>query len=331
MGLKLNMTVDRVALIAAIAALSTAASIAVETSAASTQSAPVAHTACRHYPSHSTKPPDPTAPCEVGNVFGECNYAFCESSKYLRCTLSAELGKVVTHLDKDGLGSSTIEHPHKTATCQGSATILSAYLTKGMHAPYTWQAVKKHGRHRLAVTLHGYSYHGSINLFSEDLVVMAQHGSAKAAHVTTATRVPRAAASVPMTHTTCHAYLDNGSSGHLSSDPSSPCIVGNVIVQCGYDYPCENSKYLKCKLSAELGKVVHFPLPEGLEGTRIEHPHKDVTCKGSATILKAYVLKGEHEPYVYQLVRHGRHSLTITLYIRPHGLTDKLLEVMAQR
>ena len=126
---------------------------------------------------------------------------------------------------------------------------------------------------------------------------------------------------VPVARSACH---------HIHpSESSSPCIIGNIIVECGYAFgSCESSRYLKCKLSADLGKVVKFKLTEGLEGTRVENPHKTVTCKGSAMILKLYIWKHVRTPYVWQLVRaHGAHSLAVTLYPKRN---DQGLLVLAQ-
>jgi len=131
--------------------------------------------------------------------------------------------------------------------------------------------------------------------------------------------------SVPVAHSACH---------HIGPESSSPCVVGNVFVECGLRFgACEYQKYLRCTMSAEKGKVVHFiEDPNGpLIGTRLENAYKIVTCKGSATILKVYITKGEREPYVEQLVRvHGAHSLTITLHWRHHSLSDSGLTIMAQ-
>jgi hypothetical protein len=119
---------------------------------------------------------------------------------------------------------------------------------------------------------------------------------------------------------------------HIGFLSSSPCIVGNVFVECGLRFgACEYQKYLRCKMSAEQGKVVTIKQSEGIEETKLANPYRIVTCKGSATILKVYITKGEHEPYVEQLVRvHGAHSLTITLHWRRHSLSDSGLTVMAQ-
>jgi hypothetical protein len=111
-------------------------------------------------------------------------------------------------------------------------------------------------------------------------------------------------------------------------------MAGNIIAECGYRFgACENdkgSRFFKCKISAELGKTVKVVenAKEGLEGTRVENPHKTITCKGSATILKAYVIKREQTPYVYRLVRaHSRHLLVVTLYFHRD---DRQFLVMAQ-
>jgi hypothetical protein len=142
--------------------------------------------------------------------------------------------------------------------------------------------------------------------------------------------------SASVAQTTCHTRLNNGNSGHIGSESSSPCIIGNVLVECGLRFgACESTKsrYLKCKISAEKGKIVHFVEdPNGpIIGTRLENAYKVVTCKGSATILKVYIRKGENGTYVWQLVRaHSAHSLTIRLHWRRHSLSDNGLDIFAQ-
>jgi hypothetical protein len=115
---------------------------------------------------------------------------------------------------------------------------------------------------------------------------------------------------------------------------SSPCRVGNELITCGYVFgACESSSHLKCKLSAEEGKVVKFMQEpkEDIEGQRIENPHKTVTCKGSATILAVYYWENGMRGHHFEQVRqHGTHSLTVTLYARSHGFRDDGLSVMAQ-
>jgi hypothetical protein len=141
--------------------------------------------------------------------------------------------------------------------------------------------------------------------------------------------------SASVAQTTCHIRLNNGNSGHIG-DSSSPCIIGNLLVECGLRFgACESTKsrYFKCKISAEKGKIVHFiEDPNGpIIGTRLENAYKLVTCKGSATILKVYIRKGENGSYVWQLVRaHGAHSLTIRLHWRRHSLSDNGLDIFAQ-
>jgi len=120
----------------------------------------------------------------------------------------------------------------------------------------------------------------------------------------------------------------------IARHPNSPCVAGNIVIECGYGFgACEYSKYLKCKLSAEKGKIVKFMVNpgEGIEGTRVENPYKIVTCKGSATILAAYLYEQRTRSTVYQLVSpHGAHSLTVTLHYRRHGFRDDGLLIMAQ-
>jgi hypothetical protein len=131
--------------------------------------------------------------------------------------------------------------------------------------------------------------------------------------------------SVPVAHSACH---------HFAGATRAPCVVGNVLVECGFRFgACEYQKYLRCTMSAEKGKIVHFiEDPNGpIIGTRLENVYKIVTCKGSATILKVYVDEGRTRSWVYQLVgAHGAHSLTVTLYYRSHGFRDDGLLIMAQ-
>jgi len=133
--------------------------------------------------------------------------------------------------------------------------------------------------------------------------------------------------SAPVAHSVCH---------HVVGEARAPCIIGNVLVECGLRFgACESTKsrYFECKISAETGKIVHFVEdPNGpIIGTRLENAYKLVTCKGSATILKVYIWKGEHAPYVWQLVRaHSAHSLTIALHWRSHSLSDNGLDIFAQ-
>jgi hypothetical protein len=141
---------------------------------------------------------------------------------------------------------------------------------------------------------------------------------------------------------TCHSHLSNGAGGHVSREPSSPCILGNVLIECSERagrcegacgeklVSCNWRRYMDCRVSAELGKVVKVveDREEGLEGTRIENPHKTVTCKGPATILAAYVTNGKRASLGgYKPAGHGAHSLSITLYLRKDFPG---LEVMAQ-
>lgn len=135
---------------------------------------------------------------------------------------------------------------------------------------------------------------------------------------------------------TCHSHLSNGADGHLGA-PSAPCIIGNVDIECSERagrcegacgdklVSCNWKRYMDCRVSAELGKVVKVveDEKEGLEGTRIENPHKTVTCKGPATILAAYTTNGRG----YKSTAHGAHLLSVTLYLRKDFPG---LEVMAQ-
>ena len=132
------------------------------------------------------------------------------------------------------------------------------------------------------------------------------------------------AAPRPTAHTACRHFE--------STQPGSPCRIGNVLVDCGYRLgACEYSKYLRCKISAyEEGTVVKYPVDpgEGIEGTRLENPHKKVICKGSATILKSFYWEF---PDGYQVATvHSAHSLSVTLYYRHHGFRDDGLVIFAQ-
>jgi hypothetical protein len=128
----------------------------------------------------------------------------------------------------------------------------------------------------------------------------------------------------PLAHTACRHFGEK--------EPRSPCRVGNILFSCGYALgACEYSKYLKCKVSRLEGTVVKFVQEpkEGIEGQRIENQHKTVTCKGTATILKVYLVKGPEAPYTYKLVTTPAHSFTVTLYPNTHDRPDELV-VMAQ-
>lgn len=146
---------------------------------------------------------------------------------------------------------------------------------------------------------------------------------------------------VAQTTSTCHSHLNNGAGGHLG-DPSAPCIIGNVDIECTERagrcegacgdklVSCNWKKYMNCTVSKELGKVVKVveDREEGLEGTRIENPHKTVTCRGPATILAAYVTNGKRTSLGgFKPIKHGEHSVTVTLYLRKDFPG---LDVMAQ-
>lgn len=125
----------------------------------------------------------PSAPCIIGNVLAECvekagrcegacgdKLVSCNWRKYMNCTISKELGKVVKVVEdpKEGLEGTRIENSHRTVTCKGPATILAAYIS-GEHGPdggYT--PVTRHGAHTLSVTLY-------LRKGFPGLVVMAQH------------------------------------------------------------------------------------------------------------------------------------------------------------
>jgi hypothetical protein len=127
-------------------------------------------------------------------------------------------------------------------------------------------------------------------------------------------------ASGPIAHSACHHLFEK--------QLNSPCLVGNELAQCGYAFgACENSSHLKCKESREEGKVVKVveDKEEDLETTRVENPHKTITCKGSATILAVYAWENRTYTHHFQAVAHGTHSLVTTLYplhrFRADGLT----------
>jgi hypothetical protein len=138
---------------------------------------------------------------------------------------------------------------------------------------------------------------------------------------------PAAGSSAPsgsLAHAACHHLFEKES--------NSPCLVGNELAQCGYAFgACENSSHLKCKESREEGKVVKVveDKEEELETTRVENPHKTITCKGTATILEVYAWENRTYTHRFQVVAHGTHSLVTKLYplhrFRADGLT-----VMAQ-
>ena|ERR1700689_1404096 len=152
----------------------------------------------------------------------------------------------------------------------------------------------------------------------------------------------RSAASQPVAHTACRHIIGK-------YDPREPCIVGNVQIYCFYSpggcegvcgsefRGCAWQKYLDCRVSEELGEMSYVDNnPE--KGYIYKHPHKRVTCKGSATILKVYTRTATHtSAYVYQEVAaHSAHSLAITIqghYAGPDSATigGAKLVVMAQR
>lgn len=131
---------------------------------------PVAsYSTCRHYGENVKNP------CWVGNVVVTCGYGagYCESSSFIHCKLSAELGEKVP-VDGNPEKGYIIRHPHKTVTCHGSATILKVYREKGgERTPRVFQAVTVHAAHSFSVTLYGHLVAGSITMSGEGLVVMA--------------------------------------------------------------------------------------------------------------------------------------------------------------
>jgi hypothetical protein len=149
----------------------------------------------------------------------------------------------------------------------------------------------------------------------------------------------QAAASTPVAHTACRHIIGK-------YDPHEPCIVGNVYIECGYITStcvgacglrdCAWQKYLDCRVSEELGEMSYVDNnPE--KGYIYKHPHKRVTCKGSATILRVYMRTGSHTPYSYQEVTaHSAHSLAFTVqghYAGPDSasIIGATVVVMAQR
>jgi hypothetical protein len=128
----------------------------------------------------------------------------------------------------------------------------------------------------------------------------------------------------PLRHTSCH---------HADSNRTSPCLQGNVYVICSYLYnSCDYDPYMHCKLSAELGE--HQLHMEGqIETSTLVHPHKTVSCHGTARLLAVYRVVGIHVPYVYTPVHlSSRRNLFLTLYGREGAAYQKAenLAVMAQ-
>jgi hypothetical protein len=109
-------------------------------------------------------------------------------------------------------------------------------------------------------------------------------------------------------------------------DPHEPCIVGNVYIECGYVLstcegvcglefrPCAWKRYLNCRVSQELGEMSYVDNnPE--KGYIYKHPHKELRCKGEATILKVYMKTSDQTPYANQEVTgYSPHSLVLTLH-----------------
>jgi xanthosine utilization system XapX-like protein len=115
----------------------------------------------------------------------------------------------------------------------------------------------------------------------------------------------------------------------VMGQPSTPCKVGNIVVECGYGLgSCEYSRYLKCKMSAEKGQHVKVVENGEVVLEHLANTYKTVKCHGSATILKAYFVEFT---YHYQPVtKHGKHSLTVTLHYRHNGFRADGLLIFAQ-
>jgi hypothetical protein len=330
--------VGAAACLMAVLVLAQAATLTQAQAARSAASPPVAHTACRHYDAIATYP------CWVGDVVVVCNYIGCESSKYLHCKLSEDLGERVA-VDGNPEKGFITRHPHKRVTCKGSAAVLKVYSftnkSTGPSSPLgQWRLVQENTGHTLVVVVNGHQFSSTdSDLVGESLVIMAQRPASASVAASTRPSNRRIGAG-----TTAHAACR-----HIIGkyDPHEPCIVGNVDIECGYITStcvgacglrdCAWQKYLNCHVSEELGEMSYVDNnPE--KGYIYKHPHKRVTCKGPATILKVYTRTPTHtSAYAYQEVPvHSAHSLSLTIqghYAGPDSasIIGAEVVVMAQR
>ncbi len=99
---------------------------------------------------------EPKSPCRDGNVEVTCSFA-CTFSKSLHCRISKVEGTPVNH------GTTTeFENAHQTVRCSGPAELLKVYIIKGKHSPFTYVAVRRHGKHSLLLKVYAKSNYLSV-------------------------------------------------------------------------------------------------------------------------------------------------------------------------
>lgn len=337
---KSRRLVGAAACLAAMLLLTQAATLTQAQAARSAASPLVAHTACRHYDAIATYP------CWVGDVVVVCNYIGCESSKYLHCKLSEDLGERVA-VDGNPEKGFITRHPHKRVACKGSAAVLKVYsFTNQSTGPSNplgrWRLVQENTGHTLGVVVNGHQFSSTdSDLVGESLVIMAQRPASASVAASTRPSNRRSGAGTTV-HTACRHIIGK-------YDPHEPCIVGNVYIECGYIAGgcegvcglefrgCAWKKYLNCRVSQELGEMSYVDNnPE--KGYIYKHPHKRVACKGSAAILKVYTQTATHtSAFIYrEIPAHSAHSLAFTVqghYAGPDSasIVGATVVVMAQR